>query len=408
MINIYWVRNDQRLHDNSALYHFLNENQAGIAIWIASPSFHRAKQQRKDFILHNLAHFEKSLGAHGLKLYCFDRSFEQVWDEILTQDQKIQVYYSSEYTPEEIQEESKLRKRGIQLRNFDQQTLIHQSDLPFLISNLPPVFTQFRNQVERSLSIQPPLSPPEIKWESSEFHFSIPQLQLDALNPSSSFIPSGEKAALERLKDYIWNKDLLKIYKETRNGMLEWDDSSKFSPWLSIGAISARQIYSEIKKYENLRISNESTYWLFFELLWRDYFKFNALKQGAKLFQSSSQRHNSDHLELFKKWTEAQTGDDFIDACMNELNLTGWMSNRGRQNVASYLAKTLKVPWIWGADYFEEHLIDYDASSNWGNWAYLAGVGQDPRNRTFNAQRQASMYDPDFRYRLKWSPNKIK
>lgn len=87
---------------------------------------------------------------------------------------------------------------------------------------------------------------------------------------------------------------------------------------------------------------------------------------------------------------------------MTELNQTGWMSNRGRQNVASYLAKIVKIDWRLGAAYFEKKLIDYDASSNWGNWAYLAGVGQDPRDRIFNTASQAQRYDKEGHYRRLW------
>jgi deoxyribodipyrimidine photo-lyase len=186
--------------------------------------------------------------------------------------------------------------------------------------------------------------------------------------------------------------------------MLDWNDSSKLSPWLSIGALSPREIYRQIKLYEAERGANESTYWLTFELLWRDYFRLVAQKKGAALFtaKTSTELSSEQQHERFAAWCAAKTGDDFVDANMNELNLTGWMSNRGRQNVASYLAKTLGVPWQWGASYFEEHLIDYDPCSNWGNWAYLAGVGQDPRNRVFNTPLQASRYDADGTYRRKW------
>ena len=88
---------------------------------------------------------------------------------------------------------------------------------------------------------------------------------------------------------------------------------------------------------------------------------------------------------------------------MNELNSTGWMSNRGRQNVASYLIHDLNLPWVWGAGYFEAKLIDYDVSSNWGNWLYLSGQGTDPRSRKFNVEKQAQDYDPNAEYRKKWS-----
>jgi deoxyribodipyrimidine photo-lyase len=102
-------------------------------------------------------------------------------------------------------------------------------------------------------------------------------------------------------------------------------------------------------------------------------------------------------------WTQGKTGVDFVDANMNELRLTGFMSNRGRQIVASYLCNDLQLDWRSGAAYFEEQLIDYDVCSNWGNWAYIAGVGNDPRgHRVFNIQKQANDYDKDFTFRKVW------
>jgi deoxyribodipyrimidine photo-lyase len=130
------------------------------------------------------------------------------------------------------------------------------------------------------------------------------------------------------------------------------------------------------------------------------------MKLQAALFNRTSPYTNTltetEQLKLFNAWCKGTSPDDFINANMQELNQTGWMSNRGRQNVASYLVKTLHVHWQWGAAYFERKLIDYDAASNWGNWAYLAGVGQDPRDRIFNTKLQAERYDRDGAYQKKW------
>jgi deoxyribodipyrimidine photo-lyase len=109
-----------------------------------------------------------------------------------------------------------------------------------------------------------------------------------------------------------------------------------------------------------------------------------------------------DDLITLQSWMQGETGEPFIDANMKELLHTGWMSNRGRQNVANFLAKTLKVNWTWGADWFEKRLIDYDPCNNWGNWNYTAGVGTDQRDRTFNPQNQSRMYDPENIYQKKW------
>ncbi|NDC31277.1 MAG: cryptochrome DASH, partial [Bacteroidetes bacterium] len=181
--------------------------------------------------------------------------------------------------------------------------------------------------------------------------------------------------------------------------------SSKFSAWLSMGCLSAREIFQEIKKYEAQYTANESSYWMVFELIWRDYFRFIMKKYKHRFFmpngikKSGVQTHKHNPA-LFEKWINGQTGNDFIDANMLELKLSGFMSNRGRQNVASYLCHNLKLDWRYGAAYFEQQLIDYDVCSNWGNWAYVAGVGNDPReNRVFNIEKQANDYDKNKIYR---------
>jgi len=162
-----------------------------------------------------------------------------------------------------------------------------------------------------------------------------------------------------------------------------------------------------VKEYEAKHGANDSTYWLIFELIWRDYFRFAMKKHKSAFFQKGGIQQRSpatiDDTNALQRWVNGKTGVDFVDANMNELRLTGFMSNRGRQIVASYLCNDLKLDWRLGASYFEEQLIDYDVASNWGNWAYLAGVGNDPRgNRYFDVAKQAKVYDAGGEYRGEW------
>jgi deoxyribodipyrimidine photo-lyase len=147
---------------------------------------------------------------------------------------------------------------------------------------------------------------------------------------------------------------------------------------------------------------------LIFELRWRDFFRLMMLKHGKSVFQFQGFGQSfvpppGRSENTFRRWAEGKTGQPFVDAAMRELKFTGFMSNRMRQVVASYLIDYLKLDWRLGAAWFEEQLIDYDVSSNWCNWAYQAGVGNDPRGkRVFNPERQAEMYDPDGAYRRLW------
>jgi deoxyribodipyrimidine photo-lyase len=199
--------------------------------------------------------------------------------------------------------------------------------------------------------------------------------------------------------------------------MLGVDYSSKFAPFLSTGVLSVRRVWAEIEHFELLHGASEGSEWLKFELLWREYFRWLEGVHGASFYSHRGFRDLElmkaiPDQERFKKWTQGETGHDFIDANMKELFHTGYMSNRGRQNVASYLIHELQLPWWWGAEYFSKMLIDSDPAQNYGNWSYLAGVGSDPRSfggkpRKFDPDRQAEMYDPDGSFRKLWLPRDL-
>ena len=399
MKSLYWVRNDLRVHDNTTFNDFCARSEHGVLVWCPTRSFFRAGVFRRSFILASLVEFQQSVTARGGRLLIFRETAEHVIPK-LVKDHGIDVlFWSSEPSVEEKLEEEKIRASvSAEVRAASQGSLVHADDLPFSLEMTPKTFTSFRKKIEPSLKVRPEVATP------TKIPFLDIQTDTWAIDEKFSFHPeigTGEAAGLARLETYIWERDRLKNYKETRNGMMDWDDSSKLSPYLSIGLLSPRRIYDEIQRYETERVKNESTYWLFFELLWRDYFRLISEKLQGDLFGGKHIDISSGDV-AFENWRAGTGGDDFVDANMRELNSTGWMSNRGRQNVASYLAKTLKSDWRKGAAEFEAKLIDYDVSSNWGNWAYLAGEGQDPRDRTFNTDRQAAMYDPEGLYRARW------
>jgi deoxyribodipyrimidine photo-lyase len=230
------------------------------------------------------------------------------------------------------------------------------------------------------------------------------------------------------MKSYIWEKDLLKNYFDTRNGMIGADYSSKFSPWLAHGCLSPRLVADECKKYEEQRVANKSTYWLVFELLWRDFCKFFCVKHGDNVFfpggTVGSDKRWSHYRKNFEAWREGRTGYPLVDANMRELMATGFMSNRGRQNVASFLAIDLNHDWRFGGDWFESQLLDYDVYSNWvvssrfihfafierliantgfQNWCMAAGMTGGRLNR-FNIVKQSNDYDQNGEYVRHWLP----
>jgi deoxyribodipyrimidine photo-lyase len=286
------------------------------------------------------------------------------------------------------------------------------------VAHTPDVFTAFRKEVEKFVPIRDLLPTPDTfkYWTFQYDKGEMPTLEdlgheeFEIDKRAVLDFKGGETAALERLKYYLWDTDLIKGYKETRNGLIGGEYSSKFSPWLAQGCLSPKMIYHEVKKYESQRKKNKSTYWMIFEVLWRDFFRLMAKKHGNKIFQKGGTKQETnpswiENKKIFDLWANGETGVPFIDANMKELNLTGFMSNRGRQNVASFLINDLKINWQMGAEYFESLLIDYDPASNYGNWNYIAGVGSDPReDRYFNILSQAKNYDPNGDYVKLWLP----
>jgi len=425
---ILWFRNDLRLHDNEALLKALQNNTELIPLYCiderlfkkTSLGFRKTEKYRANFLLQSLKNLKKNLQKLGSDLLIRIGKPEEIIPDLAKKHKVNAVYTSKEITAEEITIEEKIEfalwQEKISLELFWASTLYHLEDLPFPLNNLPDIFTNFRKQIEKYIEVRPIFPYPQkilelpAKVDLGEIP-CIEKLGLEKAIVDKRAVlkfEGGEDAALKRLNEYFWEKDLLKVYKETRNGLLGADYSSKFSPWLALGCISPRMIYQEVKRYEENIVKNQSTYWLIFELLWRDYFKFVAKKYGNKLFTKGGiqdKKHldlNKDK-ELFEKWKAGETGISFIDANMKELKFTGFMSNRGRQNVASFLVKDWKIDWRWGASYFEAMLIDYDVCSNWGNWNYIAGVGNDPReNRKFNIASQAKRYDPKELYINHW------
>ncbi len=319
-----------------------------------------------------------------------------------------EVYMHGESSTDEYEDESAIEEAGLTLWSFEGQSLIHPDDLYPNLENLPGHFTAFRNKMESRWSVRDEFPIPNYEgpaWDVPPTPLPAAETLLPGQADASKndFFVGGEDQALARLAYYLEGSKLAFTYKETRNGLLGTDFSTRFSAWLANGCISPRRIYHELKAYEARHGANESTYWIVFELLWRDYFRFSAMKIGDRFFRMQREPIIAPS-NAFNKWCAGKTGHPFANACMNELRETGFMSNRGRQNAASFLINDLRQPWMLGAMYFEHHLIDYDVYSNYGNWTYLAGVGADPRtDRVFNLNRQAQMYDPKGVYVQHWT-----
>jgi deoxyribodipyrimidine photo-lyase len=423
-----WYRNDLRIHDHQSLHQALQEKAQVIPVYCfdkrqfttTSFGFPKTGKYRAQFLQQSVADLKKSWQQLGSDLIIRYGLPEEIITDLVKELEIDAVYYQAEVTSEELKVENKLKQALAQIQvkvtSFWGSTLYLTNDLPFTIEEIPELYTNFRKQVEKKSTIKAILPTPQKLPHLPQIDVGkLPSLtDLNVENPifderSVLKFKGGETEGIARLNHYFWQKDCLRKYKETRNGMLGADYSSKFSPWLALGCISPRYIYEQVQKYEEKRVKNNSTYWLIFELIWRDFFRFICAKHGNKIFYSSGLQGIDipwkQDWKRFDLWREGKTGYPLVDANMRELLATGFMSNRGRQNVASFLAKNLGIDWRMGAEWFESLLIDYDVCSNWGNWNYTAGVGNDARGfRYFNIPKQSRDYDPKGDYVRHWLP----
>jgi deoxyribodipyrimidine photo-lyase len=444
----HWFRGtDLRLHDNPALHRSAElcakTSATIVPVFCFDPRIYgdsarsefgslKCGPRRAAFVLDGISDLRESLEKKGCRLLVACERPDEFMKKISREMKgyKLKVVYQDEVCSEERAIESEVKKVFNSYEAVWGSTLYNLKDLPYAdgLVDLPDTFTPFRNKVEKKCTIQMPLAVPNrLPFPSvedfpvlkdyvtyiptlSDLGYTVDQVK-DVENTDERGVVKfrgGEKAALARVQDYIWDKDLLKVYFETRNGMLTTEDySTKFAPWLAHGNLSPRHVARECTKYEEQREANKSTYWVVFELIWRDFFKFFALKHGQTLFFPSGTIGSSKPWKHYQKnlqaWINGKTGFPLVDANMRELAATGFMSNRGRQNVASFLALELNQDWRYGADYFESTLLDYDVHSNWGNWCAAAGMTGGRLNR-FNIVKQSKDYDQHGDYVRFWLP----
>ena len=385
-------------------------------------------QARQQFLHESLADLNASLIQLGNRLLYLQKGDEALdvfthLSDLIAQQQvtDICVSQTADYNQNKVYDLLQAKYPEIQWHIQTTATLF--DGLP--LEQLPKSFTQFRKQIEshynllhaeKDIAIYPTpesLAPLPDNMQSRKecfFEFQLfNQAGLDKPSQSPLSFTGGESNGLKHLDAYFCS-GAPSTYKTTRNALDEWAHSTKFSAWLANGSLSVNTILNRLRSYERDIIANDSTYWIWFELLWREYFYWYAVTHKEKLFwfKGISQHAPSTQLDenLLEDWKNGTTRYPIVNACMNQLRMTGYMSNRGRQLVASCFIHELGLDWRYGAAYFEQHLIDYDVASNWGNWQYLAGVGADPRGcRQFNLDKQTQQYDPNGEFIRQWQGN---
>jgi deoxyribodipyrimidine photo-lyase len=435
--SIVLFRNDLRIEDHEPLTRACLSGMPVVALYVFEKyqytttnhyGFPKTGAPRAQFIMESVKDLENQLAALNIPLFVRFGTTDDVISNLISSLMPIglfptNIHYSIELGSEEQTVIALAKEKFPDLKWHSYWTKgLYKLEWFNPIDSIPDLFTTFRQKVEKqfivcqSLSIPKVLSPNQKEvWHAcpKDEWVQFPSWEMLKLNKpilskkrTYDFI-GGSTTGQARLEDYLFGTDAIATYKETRNGMLRPNDSSRLSPWLAQGCLSPRQVYTQIKHYEIERLRNDSTYWLFFELLWREFFILMHFKYGDRLFfQQGIQQRKKDwkeNEEQMHRWLEGRTNAPLVDASMHELIETGFTTNRARQNAASFLTQTWKIDWLLGAEYYESQLIDYDPASNYGNWQYLAGIGNDARqDRWFDVTKQAKQYDPKGEYVKHW------
>ncbi|SBS65987.1 DASH family cryptochrome [Vibrio atlanticus] len=442
-IGLYLFTNDLRINDNQLLHQAAQVVDELVCV-IVEPTLSRFSAEfaqehsygahRQTFISQSIANLEANLVKLGQQLVviCSNHlapdTAEQTLNKIIVTQNCTHFFANAHcgYDERQLIHTVHSGHPDLMTRLPHHATLFDLHELPFELSKVPSSFTKFRKLIEHLninggetviAHLPPAVTPTPV---TATPLFSSPNLERAVTNEYLG----GEDAGLAHLENYF-SHDYALNYKQTRNAFDGIENSTKFSPWLALGCVSPKTIYRHLKQFETEHGSNDSTYWIYFELLWREYFYWKCLSLGSSLFDDSSKQElNTPNSSAtpnlnFAKWKSGNTNYPIVDACMRQLNETGYMSNRGRQLAASCLIYELGIDWRHGAAYFESQLIDYDVASNWGNWAYIAGAlnsqvntqtnkqknanQAQPKSHHFDLAKQTDMYDPDHAFINKWN-----
>jgi len=444
---IVWFRNDLRLRDNTTL-HLAEVSKAKhlVGVYCFDDRFENARTRvfRQQAVAELSRNFARNFGTPFI--VCQGQP-EQVVPSLA---RKIQGGGHVVCSTESASYEQKVNHKlvGNLPEDWDlveswNYSMYHPEDIKgfdVLDGDLAEPFTKFRKDVEDAHTpIRKPLAIPKLqvsapswtgalselpgyvenpgKWSDPDlvsFEQALPQDPAPA-GPHALHFRGGEDAGQLRLDQFCQHG--LATYKKTRNQSVGWNYSTKLSPWLAAGCISPRQIHHRVADFEDQHGVSVDTYWVTFELLWRDYMRFFLIKYGNKVFHEAGPAGRvpgsvewwpTDDERVparIDAWRTGRTGVPWVDGHMRELAETGFMSNRGRQNVASFLIHNLNVDWRLGAQHFEDNLIDHDVSANWVNWVMAAGCGfAGQRVNKFNMDKQARDYDPEGRHAKAWIP----
>ncbi|MFY0631434.1 MAG: deoxyribodipyrimidine photo-lyase [Flavobacteriaceae bacterium] len=400
-ISIFWFRRDLRLHDNAGLYHALNSGKKVLPIFIFDQEILEKlpkNDARVSFIHKELSKINNHLQSLGTNINIYHGTPNEVFESLTEKYQVNQVFTNHDYEPyaikRDLEIETLLASKNIQFQTYKDQVIFERNEITKQDGNPYVVYTPYSK-----------------KWieayrQNKKIHYpSEDLLHQFSIETEASFLILEEIGFTQTevpIQEYIFNSRIIIEYEETRNYPY-LDNTSKLGPHLRFGTVSVRQMVARANQEENPTFLKELIWREFFmQILW--HFPYTVKSSFKPKYDRILWRNNE---EEFQKWCDGETGYPLVDAGMRQLNQTGFMHNRVRMLVASFLCKHLLIDWRWGEAYFAEKLHDYELSSNIGNWQWAAGTGVDaaPYFRIFNPTSQVQKFDKDLKYVSKWVPN---
>ena len=392
-MTIFWFRRDLRLLDNTGLNLALSESKDVQPIFIFDDDIidELSKDDpRLNFIYQELLKINKELLSYNSSLKVYHGNPLKVFKELSRENPELVVYTNRDYEPYAIKRDEDINQllleNGSSLISckdqviFEKNEVVKNDGLPYT------VFTPFKNKWLA-------------KFKEEGLHVEL-ELNSGNFNKSSHAFPSLKELGLEKSSIEVPSFSLEKVhnYEETRNFPF-LDSTSKIGPHLRFGTVSIREIVSNSKDLNDTYLSELVWREFFIQILW--HFPKVVHENFRKKYDFIQWRNNQ---EEFEKWCKGETGYPLVDAGMRELNKTGFMHNRVRMVTAGFLCKHLLIDWRWGEAYFAKKLLDYELSSNNGNWQWSAGTGCDaaPYFRVFNPSEQIKKFDKQNNYINKW------
>lgn len=400
-VNIFWFRRDLRLNDNVGFFHALQQGESTLPVFIFDK--HILDELPKDdarvnFIFDEIQQMRKTLqDNYGSSIATYHGYPEEVFTQIISEFDIKAVYTNRDYEPYAYKRDAKIKallaKKGIEFHDFKDQVIFEPNEVKKNDGGMYLVYTPYMKQWKKEFEkISVNTFASEDFLDNAYKNKRLPNLTLGDM---------GFEASSIQVPPYHIEKEFLENYEETRN-IPSINGTSRLSPHLRFGTVGYREIIQKALSVNNETFLNE--------LIWREFYK--AILHHYPETQNRAFKPIYDEIQWrndpdeFERWKTGTTGYPIVDAGMRQLNNTGWMHNRIRMVVGSFLCKHLLIDWRWGEAYFAEKLLDYEMASNIGGWQWVAGTGVDaaPYFRVFNPYSQTDKFDKQKKYIKKWVP----